>query len=128
MVVPLVKVQRRRSRTWWGVFFFALLTINAYVLFDILDLDGSQMTGWPADDVIVAEALQVEADRFSRADPFTPDSTSFICLWMVQSSSTDSRDISPVVAILGAWQHRMPPRVTLHREMARTSSSSTDPA
>ncbi len=124
----LVKVPRRRSRAWWGVYLFALLTVSAYVLFDILDVDGSQVTGWPGDDIIVVETPQVEADRFLRADSLTPASAGLISTWLSQSSAIESRGTSQATGILRARQSWMLPRVNLQREMARISPSATDPA
>jgi hypothetical protein len=125
--VRLGTTQRRRSWAWWGVFFFALLTINAYVLFDILDVDGSRMTGWPADDIIVAEALQVEADPFFRADTFTPDSTGLLYLSLSRWSTTERHGRSPGTIPLRVRHRRMLPRVSLHRALAQTSSRAADP-
>lgn len=126
--VRFATAQRRRSRAWWGVIIVALLTIGAYVIFDILDVDGSQMTGWPADDIIVAEALQVEADRFFRADSFTPDSTGLLYLSLSRSSTNSEGGPSPVTSLFRVRQSRMLPRVNLRRELVQTSSRSVDPA
>lgn len=124
----LVEVRRRRSWTWWGVFLFALLTMSSYIMFDILDVDGSQMTGWPGDDIVVAETPQIEADRFFRGDAFTPDSTGLLYLSLSQCFSTEVRGISPTTTILRIWHSRMLPRVNLHRELACASVPSADPA
>ena len=119
---------RRRSWAWWGVFFVALLTIGAYVIFDILDVDGSQMTGRPADAIIAAEALQVEVDRFFRADTFTPDLTGSLHLSVLPCFPTEIHGLLPVASILRARLSRMFPRVNPHRDMLRVSSPSADPA
>ena len=124
----LVTAPRRRSWAWRGVLFFALLMIGAYVIFDILDVDGSQMTGWPASDIIVAETLQIEADRFFRADPFTPDSTGSPYLSLSRYFSSENHGLSPVTTILRVRLSRILPRGNPRREMTLVSPSSTDPA
>ena len=123
----LGSAQRRRSWAWRGVILVALLIIGAYVIFDILDVDGSQMTGWPAGDMIVAEARQAEADRVFRADPFTPDSTGLRDLSLSRWSTTVRHGLSFGAFLLRIPQRRMLPRVDLHRVLAQTSSLSADP-
>ena len=126
--VRLGTAQRRRSWAWWGVIVAALLIFGAYLIFDILDVDGSQMTGRPADGILVAEALQVEADRFFRADPFTPDSIGLLTLSLSRGSTPERHGLSPVTIPLRVRQRQMLPRVNLHRALAQTSSLSADPA
>lgn len=122
------RVRRPRSRKWWGVFFFALLTMNSYVLFDILDVDGSQRTGWPGNDIIAAEELQVASDRFLRADLPSPDSAGLLSLSLAWGAAMDSRRTPLATTILRIRHSRMLPRVNLRREMALASPSSADPA
>jgi hypothetical protein len=124
----LSTVRKPRSRRWWGVLFFALLTMNSYVLFDMLDVDGSQMTGWPGDDIIVAEELQVVSDRFLREEPPSPDAAGLLSLSLSQGAATDRRG-SPLAPInLRIRHNRMLPRMNLLREMARASTACVDPA
>jgi hypothetical protein len=125
--VRLGTAQRRRSWAWWGVIGVALLTMGAYVIFDILDVDGSQMTGWPADDIIVAEALQVEADRVFRTDPIPPESTGLLYLPLLRCSTTERHGLLPATILLRVRQRRMLPRVNLQRALAQASSLSADP-
>ncbi len=120
-------VQRRRSWAWWGVIGIAVLVMGAYVLFDILDVDGSQRTGWPADDIIMAEGFQVEADRFFCADPVTLDSTGLLDPSVSRSFATERHGLLPGPIPLRVGHRRMFPRVALHRALAQTSSLSADP-
>ncbi|MCX5734478.1 MAG: hypothetical protein NTW68_09150 [candidate division NC10 bacterium] len=120
--------QRRRSWVWWGVIVSALLIFGAYLIFDILDVDGSQMISRPADGILMAEALQVEADRFFRADPFTPDSIGFLSLSLSRSSTTERHGLSLGTIPIGVRQRRMLPRVNLQRALAKTGPLSADPA
>ncbi len=119
--------QRRRSWVWRGVILVALLTIGAYVIFDILDVDGSQLTGWPAGDMIVAEALQADADRIFRADPVTLDSTGLREPSLSRWFTTGLPGLSLGTLLLRIRQRRMSPRVDLQRALAQTSSLSADP-
>jgi hypothetical protein len=123
----LGSAQRRRSWAWRGMILVALLTIGAYVVFDILDVDGSQMTGRPAGDMIVAEAVQAEADRVVRADPFTPDSTGLRHPSLSRWSTTGRHGLSFGALLVRIRPRRMLPRVDLHRALAQTSSLSADP-
>jgi hypothetical protein len=119
--------QRRRSWVWQGVILVALLSIGAYVIFDILDVDGSELTGWPAGDMIVAEALQGDADRFFRTDPVTPDSTGLREPSLSRGSPTGPPGLSFGTLLLRIRQRRMPPRVDLQRALTQTSPLSADP-
>jgi len=126
--MQLVGVQRRRSRTWGGVFLFALLTMSSYVVFDILDLDGSQMTGWPGDDFFVEETLQINSDRFFHGDPSAPGLPGLIHRSLAWYTPTETRGLSPARTILRVRHSRMLPRVDLSRDMARASFPSPDSA
>jgi len=126
--VRLGNPQRWRSRVWWGAFLFALLTMSLYVIFDILDVDGSQMTGSPGNAIIVAETLQIEADRFLRGHLSTPDFAGLTSLSLARCRPTETRGLSAATTILCIRHSRMLPRVNLHRDLARASSPSADPA
>lgn len=121
-------VQRRQSWAWWGAIGIAVLIMGAYVLFDILDVDGSQGTGWPADDIVMAEGAPAQADRFVRVDPITPDlirlRESSLSRWF---TSTWHRR-SPGAPLLRTRQCRNLPRVKLRPALTQTSPRSTDPA
>ncbi len=121
-------VRRARSRKWWCVFCFTLLTMNSYVLFDILDVDGSQMTGWPGDDIITAESLQADSDPFLRADLPAPDSAGLLYLSLSRGAVMDSRGSAVATTILRIRHSRLLPRVNLRPEMASASLTSADPA
>ncbi len=117
-----------RSRKWWGIFFFALLTINSYVLFDMLDVDGSQMPGWPGDDICTAQSLQAQSDRSLRGELPVHDSASFLHLAPSRPAMMDSRGSLLPTTILRIRRSGALPRVNLRREITRTNSLSADPA
>ena len=124
----LLSAPRRRSWAWRGMFAFALLMIGVYVLFDILDVDGSQMTDLPERAVIMAETVSIDSDRLFRADLLISDLAKPLNLFLSQYSSTESRSLSPVPAIPRDRLRRILPRGNPYREMARVSLSSSDPA
>jgi hypothetical protein len=122
--VRLGKAQKR-SWAWWGVVSFVLLTIGAYVIFDILDVDGSQIR-WPAGDAVMTQ--QVDAERFFRADLSIPGSTDLISPSLSRNSSTAIGKISPATTILRIRRSWSLPRVNLYQDLARASSPTADPA
>lgn len=124
----LVTVQRRRSWAWWGAFFFAVVTVGAYVVFDVLDVDGSQTAGRATSELLVAEEPQAEACRLVCADAFTPDATGPASLSLPRRVSPEVRSLSLATVIRCDRVGSMLPRQNLYRELARTSASSADPA
>jgi hypothetical protein len=127
MAVRFLTTKRCRSVAWRGVFVCALLLVGAYVVFDVLDVDGSQMSGWPGGDMIAAETQQASTDRLFRADFSAPGPTNLLPA-LPRLSSTEIRGSSPTPTVLRIRQSRLIPRVNLHRELARTNSSIADPA
>ncbi len=123
-----LEARRCRSAAWRGVLLFALLLVGAYVIFDILDLDGSERNGWPNDDIIVATTQDAEAERSWRVDLATLGSTALNPPSLSRLFSTSIGKLSPATANLRVRQSRWLPRVNLYREQARTSSPTTDPA
>jgi hypothetical protein len=105
-----------------------MLLVGAYVIFDILDLDGSERNGWPNDDIIVAITQDAEAERSWRVDLAALGSTALNPPSLSRLFSTSIGKLSPTAANLRVGQSRWLPRVNLHREQARTSSPTTDPA
>jgi len=120
------KAQRRRSRAWWAILSFGLLFFAAYLIFDVLDLDGSQMTGWVTNDMVMTQ--QVDAERLFRVDLSISGSTDLLYPSLPRLLSTMSGRVSPATAILRIQRSGSLPRVNLHQELARASSPITDPA
>lgn len=122
------KAKRCRSAAHWGVFLCAVLLVGAYVIFDILDVDGSQMNRWPAANIIVVVTQQAEAERFLRADLASPGWTELIRPSLWRHFSTGIGRISPATTMLRIRQSRLLPRVNLRQELARLSPPPADPA
>ena len=122
------KAPHRASRTWWGVYLFAMVVLASYLFFDLLDVDGSQMRWWPGGDVILVAQEQSTAERLVRVDLSTPGSTYLIYPGLSWSSATEITRNSPVPTVLRIRQSRLLPRRNLHRELARVNASPADPA
>ena len=121
--------RRRRSATWWGVFFWALLLVGVYIFFDILDIDGPQITrrlGHQA--LIVVETPDGVAERFFRADLATIHAPDLIASSLSRPSLTGFHEVSPAQMCLRLRQNRIRPRLNLSAELTRRSPSASDPA
>lgn len=124
----LRKAKRARPAVWSGVFVSALLLVSVYVFFDVLDVDGSQMTGWPAGDIMVVMTQQVDAERFFHPDFSASGPIDFVPSSRVRLSSAEIDNISTATTILRIRQSRLLPRVNLCQELACACSPSADPA
>jgi hypothetical protein len=111
-----------------SVFCGALLLVGAYVLFDILDVDGSQMISRPTDAIVSVELQQADADRFLRTDGATLGAGDFLVPLPSRLSSVMCGGMSVATIPLRFRQSRLLPRVNLHSEMALSPTPSTDPA
>jgi hypothetical protein len=125
--VRLRKGKGCRSVAWWGFFICTLLLVGAYVLFDLLDVDGSQMNRWPGHDMMVVATPEAAAERFFRADLATSSSDDLIAHSLFQLSFPKNCSTSPATMLLRIRQRRGLPRLNLAREQARGSSPSIDP-
>ena len=117
-----------RSAMGRSVFCCALLLVGAYVLFDILDVDGSQMISRPTDAIVSVEPQQADADRFLRTDGATLGASDFLVPIPSRLSSVKCGGISAATTPLRFRQSRLLPRVNLHSETALSPTPSTDPA
>ncbi len=120
--MPFLRATRTRSGPWPTLFACALLLVGAYVLFDILDVDGSQMPGWPADDILVASPLQVEANRPWRIDPAT-NSIVILPPGLAGRVGSDRSALPAHPSLVQIRQSRVLPRVNLYRDRTRPSAS-----
>jgi hypothetical protein len=105
---------------------FALLIFAAYLIFDVLDVDGSQMTGWVTNDMVMTQ--QVDAERLCRADLSISGSTDLLYPSLPRLLSTANGAVSSATTILRMQRRESLPRVNLHQEMSRASSPIADPA
>ena len=117
-----------RSAMGRSVFCCALLLVGAYVLFDILDVDGSQMISRPNDAILSVGPQQAGADRFLRTDGATLGTGDFFVSLPSRLSSVNCGGMSAVAIPLRFRQGRLLPRVNLHSKMALSLTPSTEPA
>lgn len=125
--MQLRRTKRCRSSTWWGIFLCTLLLVGAYVIFDLLDVDGSQMSRWPGHDMMVVVTPEASAERFFRADLSTSSSVDLIGFSLFRLSSLKNCSTSPATMLLRIRQSRGLPRLNLAREQGRGSSPTVDP-
>ena len=122
------QAKRARSAVWTGVFVSAMLLVGVYVLFDILDVDGSQMTGWPAGVILVGMLPPVEAERLFHPDLSAPGAIESIRPSRARLSSAEIDKRSTATTILRIRQRSWLPRLNIRHEVACTNSSPADPA
>ena len=120
--------RRCRSAAWRGVLLCAVFLVGAYVIFDILDLDGSERGGWPNHVAIVVTSEEAEAERGWRTELTTLGKIEINPPSLSRLFATSIGIVFPVTASLLIRLIRWRPRVNLHREQARTSSPTVDPA
>jgi hypothetical protein len=111
-----------------SVFCCALLLVGAYVLFDILDVDGSQMISRPTDAILSVGPQQADADRFLRTDGTPLGTGDSLIPLPSRLSSVKCGGVSAATIPLRFRQGRLLPRVNLHSEMALSPTPSIDPA
>jgi hypothetical protein len=117
-----------RSAMGRSVFCCALLLVGAYVLFDILDVDGSQMISRPTDAILSVGPQQADADRFLRTDGTPLGTGDSLIPLPSRLSSVKCGGVSAATIPLRFRQGRLLPRVNLHSEMALSPTPSIDPA
>ena len=122
------QVKRSRSVAWTGVFLFALLLVGVYVLFDILDVDGSQMTGWPVRDMLVGMTQPVDAERFFHVDLSALRLTDFILSFRTRLPSAEMDKRSTGTTLLRIRQSRWLPHMNPCHKVVCTNSPTADPA
>jgi hypothetical protein len=127
MAVRLSNAKACRPAWWRGLFCFSLLLVGAYVLFDILDVDGSQMVGRPANAILVVETQQGTVDRFARPDGSTPGGGGFLSPLLTRLLSAERGGRLSTTSLLRLPPRWALPRVNLHPESSLSPSCSADP-
>jgi len=110
---------------WHGAFLCALVLVGAYVIFDMLDVDGSRLSAWHAGDVIVQETQELNAERLFRADPASLGSTQAL---FPSQFARNNHTAAPAGTIFRIRQSRLRPRINLFQERASLVSPAADPA
>ncbi len=112
------------------MFFFAFLATGAYIAFDVLDLDGSDLRGGPAGGTAVAEPARTEAQGRPRHDPLTPETPGVASAVPAHHVAALNHRAAPRIAavVTVARRDRFLARAHMGRAAARSNSQSTDPA
>ena len=126
----LIGSKSQRSRAWWGVFLCAVLAMGAYIVFDMLDLDGSRLRDAWAGSAIAAEAVGGETERLLPPTQTAPHAK--VLGFAVGTVGLDSLSGSfrrlALALRLGASRSHVLPRMKLPKESSSTTSPSADPA
>ena len=121
------QASRRGAARWWGITLCALLFAGTYVVFDILDVDGSQMSRGLAPNGTLTATLEAAGERFFRTPATVAGSTDLLPLSLSRlSASTPRQDFSAGTLLRQRWGHVLP-RVTLGAERTRANSPAADP-
>ncbi len=128
MSMRLIGLRRRHGRAWWGVLGAALLILGVHIAFDLLDLDGSELSSRPAGDAQAAELNPGDTDRLvpeSFAGQVASDSVPPLAppsfAGPLRATPRGIPEVSP-----GREHHRLP-RAQLTRVARDTNSQTTDP-
>ncbi len=121
------QASRRGTVSWWGIALCALLFASAYVVFDILDLDGSQLSRGPALDGTLTATVEEAGERFVRTPVIVAGSVDLLPLPLSRLSENTPRLNSSAGKLRHQrWVHALP-RVTLSTEPTRVGSPTADP-
>jgi hypothetical protein len=112
------------------VFFFAFLATGAYIAFDVLDLDGSDLRGRPAGGMAMAEPAGTAAEGRLRLDQAGPEPPAPAIApppprFVAPPQLTDPRSAAMATV---ARRDRFPARDRFARSATRSDSLSPDPA
>ncbi len=118
----------RRSPIFWSLLVGTLLLVGVYVLFDLLDVDGSQLKRLPAREMILAAESEAPAQRFSRPDPAASGITSLLALGMPRLSSPETTRGGVASPLVRTHRSLLLPRLRLRADRSCCSTSpSADP-
>lgn len=122
------QASRRGSASWWGITLCALLFASTYVVFDVLDVDGSQMRRRSASGgALTATVEEVAGERFFRTTATATVSSDLPALSLPRLAvGALSSNFVLKTLLCRRWGHLLP-RVTPTAERARGSSGTADP-
>ena len=112
------------------MFFFAFLATGAYIAFDVLDLDGSDLRGRPAGSMAMGEPAGTEAEGRLRLDHARPEAPAQAIAPTVPRLAAPHQLTDPRSAAMAttARRDRFPARDHFARSATRSDSPSPDPA
>ena len=112
------------------MFFFAFLATGAYIAFDVLDLDGSDLRARPAGGIAMAEPAGTEAEGRLRPDQARPEAPAPAVILPAPRFAGPHQMTTPRSAAMAtaARGDRSPARAHFARSATRSDSPSPDPA
>jgi hypothetical protein len=118
-------VQTRQSWSWKITLGLAAIAIGAFVLFDVLDVDGSQLRT-PFTESVLTEDASVTIGRFCTAQP-TPHAVGLSLLPPSRSTASEAPRLSAILRRAHAPRSTALPHVRLTLASASGSGSAADP-
>ena len=112
------------------MFCFAFLATGAYLAFDVLDVDGSDLGGRPASGAAAAEPARSEAEGRLRQDPTTPEDPRLVSMLPVHRVGAPHRGAAPraAAAVVPARRDRFLARAHPGRAAISSDAPPADPA
>ncbi len=104
-----------------------LLVVGVYVLFDLLDVDGSQLKRLPAREMILAADSEAPAQRFTRPDSAASGMASLLALALPRLSSPETTRGGVSSPLVRTHQSPLLPRLSLGADQGQGSGATGDP-
>jgi hypothetical protein len=118
-------VLKRRSWRWKVTLFLAAIGIGAFVIFDVLDLDASQLRAQSAEGALT-ETCSADTGRLCTAQP-VPHALGASLLPPFPSTASEAPRLSAILRRSHAPRSTALPRARLTLAAASGSRSATDP-
>lgn len=126
-------LRRRRWRGsggWWAVLLCAFLALGVYIVFEALDVDGSDLRDWLSGNAIAAQSTRAETKRPFYQASATPWASELVSLsltlrFIAKSTQVTSR-IPP--AVFAGRPGQIRPRARVSRETPCATSPIGEPA
>ena len=128
MAVRRAKLRGRRRAGWWALIILAFLSVGAYLAFDVLDLDGSDLRS-PSAAAALAEPAGTGVEVNPRQAASMPEAP-HVGLRRVSRAAGPSVLHDTLLPGPSAWATRQAPflaRASLGRDPAAPASPDGDP-
>lgn len=91
----MVGMLRQRSLGWWGLVLCSLLALGAYIIFDVLDVDGSDLQKRILRNPMASQAVEAETKRALHQNSAAPDVLGHVSVSVVLQPLSTSVSVSP---------------------------------
>jgi hypothetical protein len=129
-----VRYIRDLEKTSWSrrcLLPIGFLVFGAYLAFDVLDLDGSNLPSHISSNTVAnLEATQTDAERIFRLDSSTPATSGQTCFFLTPQvwAGFQPSLVHSLTRMAAAHHPQMLARLHVGREATPSSSSSAEPA